>query len=258
MTKSLRTWGTVSIALFIAIAAICFTFFPRTLATHAAQRTVSTSLFTLEHQHGVTKSGVSPNSVFSFNCTAQGAVKGNLLISVSENVVNDADSGQAGDYWALDKIARTIRVWNTGPDQYCAIVNYVTDHFVAIQGQQSPGGINGNGGLLTGDEVGAFTGSSQFLITGQLYLSNPTQWPASGPVNSGTAIDYQCNSSGNCPGYVDWITQYFGANTFTEPQWGFRYVGVDGGPIHPKDKGTADGVWVNAYTGNSGDILDVD
>ena len=54
---------------------------------------------------------------------------------------------------------------------------------------------------------------------------------------------------------MSFTAKYFsGTPTVDEPQWGWRYVGKDSGH-HPP---AAAGVWVNAYTGNSGDILDSD
>lgn len=95
------------------------------------------------------------------------------------------------------------------------------------------------------------------MLSGQLDISDPTNWPVTGLVNGGNVVNYQCDSSGNCPGYVSFVAQYFASGvTYTEPQWGWKYTGVDK-PSAP-DHGTPDGVWVNAATGDSGDILDVD
>lgn len=224
-------------------------------AVHASAAKTRPGLFALEHQHGKA-GGLASTSSFSYNCTASGGVKGNLIMNVTEKVINDADSGQAGDYWALDALTRTIKIYNIGADSYCAAVNYPVASFAAIAGQQSPGSVGGNGGLLTGDEIGTFKGSAQFLITGQLDVIDPTNWPVSGSINGGNPVNYQCDSSGNCPGYVSFIGQYFAVGvTFTEPQWGWKYIGKD---CCAPDAGTSNGVWVNAATGNSGDILDVD
>lgn len=193
------------------------------------------------------------------------AVKGNMLINVTEKVTNDADSGQAGNYWGLDAFTRTIRVWNLGSDSYCAVVNY-TGTFAAQAGQKSPGTTTTTGGILTGDEIGTIKGGYVAQITGPLDVTDPTNWPLMGKVNLGNAVDYQCviNPDGTlqnnpCTGAVDWTTKYFDTSSlsfsFNENPWGWTYVGKDG---PGSDAGTPDGVWRNFSTGNSGDILDVD
>jgi hypothetical protein len=220
---------------------------------HASVGNTGPNPFTAEHQHG-THSGDGDHAAFEFSCAGSGAVKGNRIINVTESIVNDVDSGEAGNYWAFDTVKRSITIWNVGPDQYCAILNYYDASFKAIAGQTSPG----KGGVLSGEEYGSFAGSARFTITGQLYVSDPTAWPTSGKVNGGAAVDYQCDVSGNCPGYVSFLAKYFNTSSpsfsFDEPQWGWRYVGLDSGTKPP----TSAGVWINAYTGNSGDILDSD
>lgn len=215
---------------------------------------VKPNLFNLEHQHGQAGGGTGDHSGFSFSCAASGAVKGNRIINVTESILNDADSGEAGNTWAFDTVKRSITIWNVGPDQYCAIVNYYDSSFKAIAGQTSPG----KGGTLSGEEYGSFAGSARFTITGQLYVSDPAGWPTSGKVNGGNPVDYQCDVAGNCPGYVSFVSKYFNTSdpqfTLDEPQWGWTYVGLDSGTNPPTSAGT----WVNAYTGNSGDILDSD
>ncbi len=212
--------------------------------------TAKPSMFSMEHHRG--SDGGSDHSVaFAYSCASAGAVRGNKVIDVTESLANDADSGQAGNYWAFDRVHRSITIWNVGPDQYCAIVNYYDSTFKAVAGQTSPGA----GGTLSGEEYGSFSGSARFTITGQLFVSDPSAWPTSGAVNGGATVDYHCDILGNCPGYVSFTAKYFsGTPTVDEPQWGWRYVGKDSGTKHP----TSAGVWVNAYTGNSGDILDSD
>ena len=196
---------------------------------------------------------------FKYSCP--GASAGNLVISITEKVTNDADSGLT-NYWALDTYTRTIKLWNTGPDSYCGIVAY-SGTFKAQSGQQSPGSTSQTGGILTGDEGGTWTGQIQDTITGQLDITAPSTWPIRGKVNGGNAVDYGCTGFTpqtfdiSCPGYVNWIAQYFAPGyTLNEPQWGFKYVGKDQPPA--PDAGTSDGIWIDAATGVSGDILDVD
>jgi hypothetical protein len=259
------------LAIGLTLLAIALSSLVLIIPTFAAnthvQHTVTAhpkSIFALEHQVG--KPGAQTAAAALTLSCGPNAVKGNLLINITEIVVNDADSGQAGNYWALDAFSRTIKVWNLGPDSYCAVVNY-TGTFAAQAGQKSPGTTGTTGGTLTGDEVGTFKGGYVAQITGPLNVTDPINWPLVGKVNQGGAVDYQCviNPDGTlqqppCPGSVSWTTKYFdtgNANfTFNENPWGWTYVGHDKSTA--PDPGTADGVWHNFSTGNSGDILDVD
>lgn len=158
------------------------------------------------------------------------------VINVTEKVKNDVDSGTAGNYWAFDNYERQIKVWKTPISGiFCSIVRY-EGKFKGVGGQTSPGGT----GILLGNERGEFKGGYRATIGGSLLL-NPT-WPTHGSVGT---IDYQCDINHNCPGYVSWPAQYFGPGySFDQPWWGWIYHGDD-------DSGT----WINAITGNFGDIL---
>jgi|SRR3989344_2817137 len=167
----------------------------------------------------------------SSNCNAEGAP----VVNVVQKIVNDADSGEAGNYWALDSFNRTIQVWKTGEDSYCAMVRY-EGRFAGIAGQQSPG----DTGPLTGNETGVVTGGYKALIENATLMDSPV-WPTKGNVGS---FDYQCDASGNCPGAVNWLDQYFNPGyTFDQPWWGWIYRAGGGR------------VWVNATSGNKGDII---
>lgn len=157
------------------------------------------------------------------------------VVNVKQTVLNDVDSGEAGNYWAFDNLKRNIQVFATaGADVYCAEVFY-QGKFDAQAGQQSPG----NTAVLSGIEDGTFQGGYRATITGTL-LSDPL-WSTHG--NVGTT-DYQCDLTGNCPGYIDWVAQYFGPSYgFSLQWWGWIYRA---GHNH---------VWVNSSDGNSGDVL---
>lgn len=164
------------------------------------------------------------------NCVKVGAP----VVNINEKVLNDVDSGQAGNYWAFDNLTRQIQVWNsTTTGQYCVVVRY-QGNFSAVAGQTSPGGSN----TLSGTESGPFEGGYNGTLTGSL-LSTPL-WTTKGSVGT---VDYQCDILGNCPGYVDWTTQYFSAPALNLDFWGWIYHGGN------------NGTWVNASTGTSGDIL---
>jgi hypothetical protein len=175
----------------------------------------------------------------------------NPVINVTQKVQNDADSGVAGNYWAFDYYTRHITVWQipaptpveNGSSTYCAIVIY-DGKFYAVPGQEGPQGVSGQlintptNAPVNGDMSGGY----RALITA---IFNPSgSWPKNG--NVGTT-NYQCDILGHCLGRVDWVAQYFPSynyNTdFTQPWWGWKY---DGG---------SHGTWINASTGNSGNIL---
>ena len=206
------------------------------------------SNFSREHPLPVrTKLANANGTELNFTCAQP---NGNRVINFTEKVINDADSGQAGNYWAFDTWTRHVQVWSVGPDEYCATADYEPSTFQAVGGQTSPG----NNGTLTGDEYGTFQGGYvSTIFTAMLDVSNATVWPANGAVNGGTAINYQCDITGNCPGYVDWTTQYFsGGVNLNLLEWGWIYHGKD------SQDASSTGTWVNASTGNTGNILDHD
>lgn len=162
--------------------------------------------------------------------------KGNPAIDVTQKVTNDADSGQAGNYWALDNFSRHIQVYKQSDATYCVIVDY-NGTFVGQAGQTSPGAT----GTLTGSEKGTIHGGYRAIINGVL-LANPSL-PIHGAIGP---TDYQCDLSGNCPGAFNWTTKYFNTNAsnfaFNYEWWGWTYK-------------NAQHTWINASTGNSGDVM---
>lgn len=166
------------------------------------------------------------------NATQCKAGDGKLVVNVVQHVVNNADSGVGGNTWALDNFQRQIQVWQTSDTTFCATLKY-QGSFVTFAGH-SPG----NGSEIAAGITGTFEGGYIAQITGKL-KSVPG---ASTRGNIGT-VDYACDASGNCPGASFWAELYFeSAFTFDQPWWGWIY------------HAGADGTWVNAVSGNSGDI----
>ncbi len=168
------------------------------------------------------------------------------VIDVTQKVQNDADSGVAGDYWAdywaFDYYMRHITVWQTDvTNTYCAIVTY-NGNFYAVPGQVGPG--NNPVGIKidtsTNEPVnGNFSGGRRATIVGTLL--SPTLWTKHGSVGT---TNYQCDINGNCPGLISWAGQYFsGGYTNTDVWWGWKYTAG------------SHGTWINAISGNSGNIL---
>jgi len=160
---------------------------------------------------------------------------GSPIVNVTQKITNDADSGQAGNYWGLDTFNRTIQLWKTPvTGTYCATVKY-EGSFAGVAGQVSPG----NTGVLNGKEKGPIQGGYSAIITGNL-LPTPA-WKTNGSVGS---TDYQCDTAGNCPGAINWVDQYFSSgSTFNYEWWGWIY------------RSGAGNTWVNSTDRNSGDII---
>lgn len=161
-------------------------------------------------------------------------VIGAPLVNVTQHVSGDVDSGFHG-YWASDTYTRRIQLWESSPGEYCAVVRY-SGTFDAEAGVESPGQVAAS--LLDGDEDGSFQGGYRATVTGDL-LVDPT-WAEHGTVGH---FDYGCDFSGDCPGAVDWVAQYFGTDyDFQFEFWGWIY------------RAGRHGTWVNASTGSSGNI----
>ncbi len=169
---------------------------------------------------------------------ASSCPSGTLVINAVQKVVNDIDSGTAGNYWAFDEYVRHIQVVDTGAG-FCATVSY-QGSFTSIAGD-SPGA--GYTYATIGDGVvGTFQGGYVATFTGTL-KSNPSK-RSKGSIGT---YDYECNAStGDCPERVFWATLYFDSADdfadFAQIWWGWVY--------HAGNNGS----WTNAITGNSGDI----
>jgi hypothetical protein len=162
---------------------------------------------------------------------------GKLVINVNQKVVNDCDSGTTRPCWALDGFVRHIQVVQvTGG--FCATVSY-QGNFTTIAGD-SPQAVTDIGGTVGDDVVGTFEGGYRSTTFTGTLLGTPTQ-STRGSIGT---FDYACDgTTGVCPGFVDWTTFYFSSTTgFDLAWWGWIY------------HGGLNGTWVNASTGNSGDI----
>jgi hypothetical protein len=159
---------------------------------------------------------------------------GTLVIQATEAVRNDIDSGQAGNNWAYDDLVRSINVWHHADGTYCAIVGYA-GAFTTVAGR-SPGNTADDPAGIRGLFYGGYR-SLNFTGT----LRTDPAWPTRGFVG---VVDYKCDAAtGDCPGYVDWTAQYFSATTgYGLAWWGWEY------------RAGRHGTWVNAISGNSGDI----
>jgi hypothetical protein len=157
---------------------------------------------------------------------------GGPVLNITFKVTRDADSGTAGNVWAFDNYNKKVQVWQQADGTFCAIVKY-EGRFVTVAGP-SPQAATTNGTVGAG-VTGAFEGGYTALFDGTLKPGLQTKG------NIGT-FDYACDTSSNCT-YFDWVSAYFAGNTtFSQPSWAWTY--------HAGNNGT----WVNASTGNLGDI----
>jgi hypothetical protein len=159
---------------------------------------------------------------------------GTLVIHATEAVRNDNDSGQAGNNWAYDDLVRSINVWHRADGTYCAIVGYA-GAFTTVAGR-SPGNTANNPAGIRGLFYGGYR-STNFSAT----LRSDPAWPTHGFVG---VVDYKCDAATSvCPGYVDWTKQYFSTTSgYDLSWWGWEY------------RAGRNGTWINAVSGNSGDI----
>jgi len=156
---------------------------------------------------------------------------GKLVVNVTQKIINDNDSGVAGNAWAYDDIIRHIQVVKTAPNTFCATLSY-QGNFSTIAGP-SPN----NTGTVGDGVVGTFQGGYRSTVfTGTFAPTAPTR-------GSLGTFNYNCDTNFNCPGYVDWTTLYFSSTSgFGLAWWGWVY--------HAGNNGS----WVNSVDGNSGDI----
>jgi len=179
-----------------------------------------------------TLAGPQPNPGHETN-PSECDTQGKQVINVNEKVVKTVDSGLSG-YWAFDDINRHIQVWQNSTNEFCALVQN-EGKFDAQVGATSPGD---KAQELTGNEDGSFRGGYRAKITGILKAS--PNWPTKGNVGTTT---YNCDLSASCPGYVNWIDQYFGPGyVFSYEWWGWTYR-------------YKNNTWVNSSDGNSGDLI---
>jgi len=164
-------------------------------------------------------------------CRPQGPQQGKLKVAVNFDVTNDADSKVGGgNAWAMDSYKKQILVWDLGDDQYCAVVKYLGT-FDTIAGD-SPQGTG-----TVGDDVrGHMQGGYRATFTGTF----DPQLPTNGNIGP---YDYTCNPDFSGCNYFDWLGAYFSSYAdFDQPYWAWFY------------NTRTNGSWLNASTGNQGDI----
>jgi hypothetical protein len=161
--------------------------------------------------------------------------EGDLVINVIQQITNDIDSGEGGNYWAYDAFNRRIQVWDVDNGDFCAEVQY-SGSFTTAAGL-SPG----NTDTIAAGIEGTFQGGYRATINGSLASDPP--YRTKGNIGK---FDYDCDHlTGNCTSYVNWVAAYFeDGYSFNYEWWGWVY------------HGGKNGTWVNSSDGNEGDITD--
>lgn len=179
-------------------------------------------------------------------------VEGKAVIDVNQKVSNDVDSGIANN-WAFDYFTRHIKVWQLDSNHWCATISY-DGKFFAVPGQIGPQN-DPVDARIDSPVNGDFKGGYRGIITNSSAPSSPdANWPLKGKIAD---TNYHCNLASDCPGYKDWIEQYFGSsNSFQYGYWGWIYDGGKNGTWVNQCTTDADDIPGNpACTGNSGNIL---
>ncbi len=135
------------------------------------------------------------------------------LVNVTYTLVNDYDSGYAGNAWANDTIHRRLRIWRTSTNTFCAQVRD-SGTFTTFAGT-SPSGMStvsaGVPGRMNGGYVTTF-------FTGTYA---PGAMPTHGDLGT---FDLQCTDASNCPGAHPSYQSYFSSTSGDDlAHWGWIY-----------------------------------
>jgi hypothetical protein len=145
---------------------------------------------------------------------------GSALVNVHYTYTSP-DSGLGGNDWATDTINRQIQIWNTADGKYCASVSD-QGSFVTLAGT-SPSGQGLVPAGITGKLKGGYTTAP---LMGSTF--NPNNLPTRGDLGTFTADTR--------PSFLSY------GLTGDLADWGWAYQTQNNGK------------WINASTGNSGDI----
>jgi hypothetical protein len=161
-------------------------------------------------------------------CDGKGTHK---VVDVHYTLINDADSGFAGNTWANDTVQRQLGIWKQADGSFCA---QIADHgkFVTYAGA-SPGGTSTVPAGVKGDIDGGY-------ITSNIQGSFDSSKPAHGDLGT---FDLMCDQAGNCPGSaVSWKSYFTSVTSADEfSQWGWIYrAGKNGTWLNQDDVAAAD------------------
>jgi hypothetical protein len=163
--------------------------------------------------------------------------KAKQLVDVHYKLINDYDSGFAGNAWANDTIDRHLRLYGLAHGTFCANVE---DHgtFLTFAGT-SPSGAS----TVAADVKGSIDGGyNTTFFTGT--FDNPSSLPTHG--NLGT-FDLACINAYTCPGDHPSYLSYFSSTSGADlAQWGWIYkAGKHGTWLNQDDVAAADSGDIN-------------
>ena len=155
------------------------------------------------------------------------------IVSVTPIVVTydfvTVDSNTSGTYWAYDTFHSTVTIVNKGVNLW-QLTWVDTGTFVSWDAT-SPN----SSGTIGDGVVGNITGGQIVTVNGVLKASLPSYLGY---------FNFNCDHFANCPNYVSWRTMMFDSvSSYVYDQWAWTYVTC------------GNGTWVNADTGNIGDIV---
>ncbi|HVU06251.1 MAG TPA: peptidoglycan-binding protein [Candidatus Paceibacterota bacterium] len=147
---------------------------------------------------------------------------GSTVVDTTYHIANDPDSGLAGN-WALDNFDRHIQIWPEA-DYFCAKATDI--------GTFTTTGISPTGVTLSQPITGTMEGA---VVVKTMVAPNDSVAPIANP---------DCSIANECDGLTGkWITYYFNSSVPNSGySWGWTYAAPTGE------------TWVNADSGNSGDI----
>lgn len=154
-------------------------------------------------------------SISDKGCKPKG-VHADKIVDVHGRLVNDYDSGFAGNAWANDSIDRHLRIWQLDNGTYCS---QVEDHgkFVTFAGT-SPSSFSTVSAGVKGDLEGGYVTT---FFTGTFDPTLATH----GDVGT---FDLGCTDAYNCPGPRLNYLRYFSATAGDDlAQWGWIYKAQD-------------------------------
>jgi hypothetical protein len=159
--------------------------------------------------------------------------KGKVVVNISHDVINSADSGHGGN-WAKIDYKKYITIIQTDDTEFCVVTKFVGT-FTTVEGKSPANQEDISAGI-----TGTFQGGYRQTYTGTLN-PNPT-WPTKGYIGT---FDHAWDGTGAPDKTVDdWEDIYLSGWAYSYEWWGFIY---HGGP---------NGTWINSQDGDQGDITD--
>jgi hypothetical protein len=170
------------------------------------------------------------DAISAEQCRSAGS---HTIVDVHYTLINDYDSGFAGNAWANDTIKRHLQIWQGSNGSFCARVDD-DGKFVTFAGP-SPSGQSTVSAGVKGEIEGGYVTT---FFTGTL---NPN--PAYRTHGDLGTFDLMCTDAYTCPGAHPSYLSYFSTTTGDDlAHWGWIYhAGNHGTWLNQDDVSSADG-----------------